>query len=69
MSTAVLFDWLISGYLSVNPSREDISILSGKYKYKIQKIYVCPSCGIKVVSSVIMNNSKQTSFFLRTLNA
>ena len=26
------FDWLISGHLSVNPSREAISILSGKYK-------------------------------------
>ena len=26
------FDWLISGHQSVNPSREAISILSGKYK-------------------------------------
>ena len=26
------FDWLISGHQSVNPSRETISILSGKYK-------------------------------------
>ena len=26
------FDWLISGQQSVNPSREAISILSGKYK-------------------------------------
>ena len=26
------FDWLISGHQSVNPSREVISILSGKYK-------------------------------------
>ena len=26
------FDWLISGQQSVNPSREPISILSGKYK-------------------------------------
>ena len=25
------FDWLISGHQSVNPSREAISILSGKY--------------------------------------
>ena len=25
------FDWLISGHQSVNPSREVISILSGKY--------------------------------------
>ena len=31
------FDWLISGHQSVDPSREAISILSGK-----QKIYVCP---------------------------
>ena len=26
------FDWLISGHQSINPSREAISILSGKYK-------------------------------------
>ena len=26
------FDWLISWHQSVNPSREAISILSGKYK-------------------------------------
>ena len=26
------FDWWISGHQSVNPSREAISILSGKYK-------------------------------------
>ena len=26
------FDWLISGYQSVSPSREAMSILSGKYK-------------------------------------
>ena len=26
------FDWLISEHQSVNPSREAISILSGKYK-------------------------------------
>ena len=26
------FDWLISGHQTVNPSREEISILSGKYK-------------------------------------
>ena len=26
------FDWLISGHQSVNPSREVVSILSGKYK-------------------------------------
>ena len=26
------FDWLISGYQSVNPWREAISILSGKHK-------------------------------------
>ena len=26
------FDWLIDGQYSVNPSREAISILSGKYK-------------------------------------
>ena len=26
------FDWLISGYQSINHSREAISILSGKYK-------------------------------------
>ena len=26
------FDWLISGHQSVNPTREAISILSGKYK-------------------------------------
>ena len=26
------FDWLISGHQSVNPSREAISVLSGKYK-------------------------------------
>ena len=26
------FDWLISGHQSVNPSREAISIVSGKYK-------------------------------------
>ena len=26
------FDWLTSGHQSVNPSREAISILSGKYK-------------------------------------
>ena len=26
------FDWLISDHQSVNPSREAISILSGKYK-------------------------------------
>ena len=26
------FDWLISGHESVNPSREAISILSGKYE-------------------------------------
>ena len=26
------FDWLISGHQSVNPPRETISILSGKYK-------------------------------------
>ena len=26
------FDWLISGHQSVNPLREAISILSGKYK-------------------------------------
>ena len=26
------FDWLISGHQSVTPSREVISILSGKYK-------------------------------------
>ena len=26
------FDWLISGHQSVNPSREAIPILSGKYK-------------------------------------
>ena len=26
------FDWLLSGHQSVNPSREAISILSGKYK-------------------------------------
>ena len=32
------FDWLISGHHSVNPSREAISILSGKYKR------FCPSC-------------------------
>ena len=32
------FDWLISGHQNVNPSREAISILSGKYK----RIYVCP---------------------------
>ena len=35
------FYWLISDYQSVNPSREAISILSGKYK----KIYICPSRG------------------------
>ena len=35
MSTAVLidnFDWLISGQQGVDPWREAISILSGKYK-------------------------------------
>ena len=26
------FDWLISGYQSINPSRETLSILPGKYK-------------------------------------
>ena len=26
------FDWLISGHQSINPSREAISTLSGKYK-------------------------------------
>ena len=26
------FDWLISGQQTVNPSREAISVLSGKYK-------------------------------------
>ena len=26
------FDWIISGHQNVNPSREAISILSGKYK-------------------------------------
>ena len=26
------FDWLLSGHQSVNPSREPVSILSGKYK-------------------------------------
>ena len=31
------FDWLISGHQGVNPSREVISILSGKDK-------ICPSC-------------------------
>ena len=50
------FDWLISGQQSVNPSREAISILSGKYK---RFTFVHPSCGIKVLSSVITNNSKQ----------
>ena len=33
------FDWLIYGHQSVNPWREAISILCGKWK----KIYVCPS--------------------------
>ena len=34
------FDWLISEHQSVNPSREAISILSGKYK----RFMFCPSC-------------------------
>ena len=32
------FDWLIFGHQSVNPSREAISILSGKYK-KITSVH------------------------------
>ena len=35
------FDRLTSGHQRVNPSREVISILSGKYK---SQIFVCPSC-------------------------
>ena len=39
------FDWLISVHQSVNPSREAISILSGKYKiftfvHPVDSIYV-----------------------------
>ena len=35
------FDWLISGHHIVNPSRETIPVLSGKYR----KTYDCRSCG------------------------
>ena len=56
-----LFDWLLSGHQSVNPSREAISILSGK----IQKIYVCPPCvlaGIQYLQTSIVVNLCQTQW-------
>ena len=40
------FDWLISGHQSVNPSREAISILSGKYK---RFTFVFPECQLWII--------------------
>ena len=49
------FDWLISGQQGVNPSREVISILSGKYK------------GFTFVHSVKMNGTGGLYIQLRYL--
>ena len=46
------FDWLISGHQSLNPSREIISILSGKYK---RFMFVHP---VSVNSNVLSFNLK-----------
>ena len=43
------FDWLISGQHSVNPSREAISILSGKYKRSTFVHPVTLACSSKPV--------------------
>ena len=45
------FDWLISGQQSVNPSRESISILSGKYER------------FSFVHSIIVNNHFQFPYY------
>ena len=48
------FDWLISEYYSVNPLREAISILSGKYKistlvHPVQASIILKACEINAV--------------------
>ena len=42
------FDLLISEYQSVNPSREEIYILSGKYKRSTFVHLVCPTSSSRV---------------------
>ena len=43
------FDWLISEHQSVNPSREAISILSGKYQ---RFMFVHPVLFVKIIGVV-----------------
>ena len=50
------FDWLKSGHQIVNPSREAISILSGKYK---RFTFVHP---VTAVMSVLTNDSVATFY-------
>ena len=50
------FDWLIAGHQSVNPSREAISILSGKYKrftfvHLVRSVMVTFSIDVEDLSS------------------
>ena len=64
------FDWLISEHQSVNPSREAISILSGKYK---RFTFVQPVAETKetIYESVNLKGSvyepKQNSFSLQSV--
>ena len=47
------FDWLISGHKSVNPSREAISIPSGKYK---RFTFVHPVFSIQKITDMLSSN-------------
>ena len=57
------FDWLISGQQSVNPSREAISIASGKYR---KKVYVCTSCDTMYSVCLLCIASRQWTIIIIT---
>ena len=66
------FDWLISEHQSVNPSREAISILSGKYK-RFAFVHpvgtptlVVAALGIRILLYNINGLCKTIMFLLRT---
>ena len=55
------FDWLIFGHQNVNPSREAISILSGKYKIFM---FVYPVIRYKERENALIKNCKCGLFSL-----
>ena len=63
------FDWLISEHQRVNPSREAISILSGKYKRFTFVHPVCPFINLvedTIIVLLLLHNLRHFKMYFNT---